>query len=872
MKIYDLRFYAVVTKLALALAAAQLFQGPIPCRAAADTLSETLQKALFEEEANHNLDAAIKAYQSVLQQTDEQRKLAATAVFRLGECYRKLGKTNEATAQYERILRQFADQTPLADLSRQNLAGFGVATPAGAKAGEVSRLGNDEEREVEGIKRMIKDSPDLINAIPGDGPWNPLQRAASEGKLAVARFLLANKADVNMRTKHGEMPLHLAAGSGHKSMVELLLANGADPNAQSSSDGATALHSAAARGYKSVVELLIANKAEVNARNSAGQTGLHAAAEAGQTPIAELLLMNGADINARDSEGNTTLHLAAEQNHLPLVNLFLSQKAEVDALDKAGRTALFRAVIRKNVAIAETLLNSGANVNLRRGNASPLQAALYAGSPELLKLLLAHKPDLEAKDYDGLTLLQAAIYTQGQRGGPGSLDMLQTLLAAKPELNAIFRSIGKARTIQRRWPSGVQPYDINGLTPLMVSIVAGREDFVDALLASGADVNAKSEGGSTALQYAVEQGSLQMVQAVLAHHPERDVRDANGYTAFSKASFAYPRIIEALLFAGANPNSTDHYGNTRLHDAVSGLRKDIVELLVTNKADVNVMNNNRQTPLDLTQRGGSTPHRPTTDYAILDQIALFLIKHGADETLHRRSSISASRPERNLNSPVFLKGTDDHNRYTLLEFISAHYSGGGGFSFPDFANLKIKRLSSKPGGTNEVINVDLEKLLQSGDCSQDLWLQWGDIVEIPEMDHAVRQPWFGLSQDTVSVLRKCLKREVEIMVKGETTTLTLVLPNLQQNPQPVPGGVILGGIGDQESWKNIRSFRLKEVINSANVVRISSDLSRVKVKRMDTKTGQVQELMFDLSDAAPSDARTDLWLRDGDVIELPEKQ
>src|SRR5437899_4070583 len=83
---------------------------------AADGLSETLQKGLFEEEANHNLEAAIKAYQSVLQQTDEQRKLAATAVFRLAECYRKLGKTNEAAAQYERILREFSDQSDLASL------------------------------------------------------------------------------------------------------------------------------------------------------------------------------------------------------------------------------------------------------------------------------------------------------------------------------------------------------------------------------------------------------------------------------------------------------------------------------------------------------------------------------------------------------------------------------------------------------------------------------------------------------------------------------------------------------------------------------------------------------------------------------------
>src|SRR5260370_33708653 len=86
---------------------------------AADSLNETLQKGLFEEEANHNLEAAIQAYQAVVQHTDEQRKLAATAVFRLGECYRKLGRTNEAAAQYERILRDFADQPSLAALSRQ---------------------------------------------------------------------------------------------------------------------------------------------------------------------------------------------------------------------------------------------------------------------------------------------------------------------------------------------------------------------------------------------------------------------------------------------------------------------------------------------------------------------------------------------------------------------------------------------------------------------------------------------------------------------------------------------------------------------------------------------------------------------------------
>ena len=69
---------------------------------AADNLSEALQKGLLEEEANHDLNAAIQAYQSVIDQFGDQRKIAATAVFRLGECYRKQGKTNEANAQFRK--------------------------------------------------------------------------------------------------------------------------------------------------------------------------------------------------------------------------------------------------------------------------------------------------------------------------------------------------------------------------------------------------------------------------------------------------------------------------------------------------------------------------------------------------------------------------------------------------------------------------------------------------------------------------------------------------------------------------------------------------------------------------------------------------
>lgn len=312
----------------------------------ADSLSETLQRGLFEEEANHNLEGAIKAYQSVLQQTDEQRKLAATAVFRLGECYRKLGKTNEASAQYERILREFSDQTELAALSRQNLQSFGHTAQTASEppleliraraelarrltmygpehpavkeqrsvvesleksfaarggAPEEGATTDEEQKEIQRIKAMIKDSPDLINGRTPPSLLTPLHGAARVGHLTVAQFLLANGADVDALDDQSQTPLHLAAMNGHKSMVELLLANKAavEPKANPT----TPLHLAAANGYKLVASVLLAHGANVNAKNKAGWTPLHFAVVHGYTSVAELLIENKADVNAATAAG-----------------------------------------------------------------------------------------------------------------------------------------------------------------------------------------------------------------------------------------------------------------------------------------------------------------------------------------------------------------------------------------------------------------------------------------------------------------------------------------------------------------------------------------------------------------------------------------
>src|SRR5436309_7341963 len=152
-----------------------LMTSAILAPAATSDVSAALQRGLFEEEANHNLDAAIQAYQFVINQYDSDRKLAATAIFRLGESYRKQGKTNEATAQYERVLRDFTDQPELLTTSRNSLAMLGYAAKAGPTASlsqaarqEQKRLYEEEIKLAEKQLAAQKTQVDTGHLAPGD--------------------------------------------------------------------------------------------------------------------------------------------------------------------------------------------------------------------------------------------------------------------------------------------------------------------------------------------------------------------------------------------------------------------------------------------------------------------------------------------------------------------------------------------------------------------------------------------------------------------------------------------------------------------------------------------------------------------------------
>ena len=88
---------------------------------AAENGYNLFQQGLAKERAEADLRGAIQVYEQVVQDTAADRKLAAQALFRIGECRRALGNA-EAPKAYERIIRDYPDQQDVVAKAQTRLA------------------------------------------------------------------------------------------------------------------------------------------------------------------------------------------------------------------------------------------------------------------------------------------------------------------------------------------------------------------------------------------------------------------------------------------------------------------------------------------------------------------------------------------------------------------------------------------------------------------------------------------------------------------------------------------------------------------------------------------------------------------------------
>ncbi len=221
----------------------------------------------------------------------------------------------------------------------------------------------------------------------------------------------------------------------------------------------------------------------------------------------------------------------------------------------AQNDPLVTAAQQGDLAAVNTLLKSGVNL-------SPMTSALFVATErehvDVVQALLAAHADPETKlSFDGLTILTYAASMH-------EWDVARVLLDAGANVNAATKS---------------------GFTALMYAAQDNSPkalEMVRALVAAYADVDGNFLGGDTALGLASSTGSVEAVQALLASKSwvNVNIRQRDGRTPLMKASAkGRADVVRVLLAAKADVNAVDNDDKTALMLALENDHAEVAELL-----------------------------------------------------------------------------------------------------------------------------------------------------------------------------------------------------------------------------------------------------------------------------------------------------
>lgn len=219
------------------------------------------------------------------------------------------------------------------------------------------------------------------------------------------------------------------------------------------------------------------------------------AVTAGDRDRVALLIGKGADVNKLGKGGEAPIHIAAQNRRSDLIELLLKHKADPDLADSDGMTPLLYAVMRNHVPSIQVLAGGGAKLSKpgRDGHA-PILIALLEGRLFAAQALVEQGIDVNARSgAEQLTPLMvlASQLAPQQRvtriaGGPSPNELASLLISKGADVNAQSQQ---------------------GVTALMIAAGHDNTPLIGLLAQAGAAFQLRNSAGQTAADVADISGS-----------------------------------------------------------------------------------------------------------------------------------------------------------------------------------------------------------------------------------------------------------------------------------------------------------------------------------------------------------------------------
>lgn len=493
-------------------------------------------------------------------------------------------------------------------------AGGGDDLSTASKKGDTAR-----------IELLLKQGADPD--VPGPFGTPALHWRVAEDDLPGARLLLKAGANPDAPTERGITPLLLAIGNGNDQMVELLLQSGANAKA-TGADGETLLMRAAEAGSARVVQLLLRHGAPVEAKESRfGQTALMFAARAGHADSVAVLLEAGARPQVATPVGPAPAFIRPNSQAgfgfgVGIIRGGTPADRGRREPQPGGLTPLHYAARQNHLEVAKLLLAAGADINAREANdITPLLMAVSNNSIATAHFLLEQGGNVNARDWYGRTPLWEAVNVRNLyvhnatfKNGidrPPVLKLIEALLAAGADVNARTKETPPFRHHLLETTGSLEWVDFTGQTPFLTAALAGDVTVMKLLLRHGADPHIHTFQGTSPLMAAA--GVNWVVAQTWTEGPEQ--------------------LLEAVKLCqelGMDVNQANSMGITALHGAANRGSDDIIRFLVEKGADLTARDNEGRSALDWARGVFLATHPPEPKPTSIALISSMLRERGKE--------------------------------------------------------------------------------------------------------------------------------------------------------------------------------------------------------------------------------------------------